>query len=192
LTCAGEKLGKNTLPIGSGNNREEEMSKKQWKIYCDMDGVVANFDALFLQMFGTSPELFKMTLGEAKFWEHIYSFRGFFAKIPAYKGAGDFFAELLRITPHVMLLTAPSRTNFELCKSQKLEWIRNEMPKVNGYPPMVIFEKNKYIYACPNSILIDDYGKKIGKWIEAGGIGIKHKNFEQTLQKLSSITRERK
>jgi hypothetical protein len=54
-----------------------------------------------------------------------------------------------------------------------------------------LFEKEKWKYACPNSILIDDLEKNILPWIEAGGHGIHFKGEfdEEFWNELALITK---
>lgn len=51
----------------------------------------------------------------------------------------------------------------------------------------VFFEKKKYLYAEPNSILIDDLEYNIKMFKQYGGIGILHKNTKQTIKELKKI-----
>jgi hypothetical protein len=48
-------------------------------------------------------------------------------------------------------------------------------------------ESEKYIYAAPNHILIDDMPEKIEGWTNAGGLGILHKSASGSIGKLKHI-----
>jgi hypothetical protein len=47
-------------------------------------------------------------------------------------------------------------------------------------------KQHKYKFATPNSIIIDDTKSVIDDWTKAGGIGIHHKNAENTIEILKS------
>ena len=76
----------------------------------------------------------------------------------------------------------------------KQAWLQKHTPNaVKG----AIFKHDKHEHALdggrPN-ILIDDYGKKINAWQQAGGIGIKHEDeyetpdaAERTIKRLEKI-----
>jgi len=53
--------------------KEEEQAAQvsQYKIYCDMDGVLCDFDRRFEQFGGMSPKEFESKYGTKKFWELI-------------------------------------------------------------------------------------------------------------------------
>ena len=50
---------------------EEEASKPQYIIYCDMDGVIADFDKRFEQFFKMSPREYESKFGKEQFWDVI-------------------------------------------------------------------------------------------------------------------------
>ncbi len=162
---------------------------KAVKIYVDMDGVLADFDTHFFNLYGFQPQEFEKKYGEKAFWDKVYSYVDFFAHMPPFHGHRYFYNELLRITPHVIILSSPSKTNRDLCIKGKLFFLKYHMTNQLGETPFAIFESRKYLYACPNSILIDDYSKKIDAWNEAGGIGILHSgDYDETLKKVNSRT----
>ena len=47
--------------------------------------------------------------------------------------------------------------------------------------------KTKSNYAKENAILIDDFASNIKRWEAAGGIGILHKNANDTIQQLKQL-----
>ena len=53
--------------------REEEQAAQvaQYKIYCDMDGVLCDFNRRFEQFGGMSPNEYETRFGTKKFWELI-------------------------------------------------------------------------------------------------------------------------
>lgn len=71
----------------------------------------------------------------------------------------------------------------------KKDWLDEHNP---GTSSNAIFTIDKFLYATKNNtsnVLIDDYGKNINAWNNAGGIGIKHEdgNSDDTINKLKQI-----
>ena len=66
--------------------------------------------------------------------------------------------------------------------SGKKMWVKNNMPGVQLY-----IENDKYKYAEPDAILIDDMEKNVEAWKEAGGIGILHKSAPQTEREIIEL-----
>jgi len=103
--------------------------------------------------------------------------RKLWATLPPYQGAENFVSFLLE-NFKVNILSSP--VDEESIKG-KQDWIQRNFPLVFE---RCIFETEKYIHAEPNGILIDDRPKNIRLWREAGGIGIQHINFENTLEQI--------
>lgn len=51
-------------------------------------------------------------------------------------------------------------------------------------------QADKFKYAAPTSILIDDYDKNIDAWREHGGIAIKHTSAAKTIRELERLLGE--
>jgi len=75
------------------------------------------------------------------------------------------------------LLSAPGE--FNGAEAGKQAWVLREMPGTS-----LFLDNEKWRYAERGAILIDDMPDNISAWQERGGVGILHKNFEETKQKL--------
>jgi len=77
------------------------------------------------------------------------------------------------------ILSAPLRYEHEASIKGKIEWLDKHHV---GASRNAIFSSNKAKYAVDSkgrpNVLIDDFGKNILPWDEAGGIGIKHDPFD--------------
>ena len=101
--------------------------------------------------------------------------------LPAYAGAKDFVEYLL---DHWSVTVLSSPVDLDSIIGKEL-WLNNHFPALLHN---AIFETDKYLYAHPRAILVDDRPKNINLWIENGGIGILHTNFEQTKKELQQYT----
>ena len=149
----------------------EQKEVPPYKIYCDMDGVLTDFESRFEHYSGMSPKEYENKFGSAGFWNLIdvevgVKFWVGMDWMPQGQKLWDF------ISPYQPdLLTSPSRDNNS--RLGKNLWVKNNLsPK-----PKVIFaySADKQRYSNENSILIDDKKSNINEWIAKGGIAFRVK-----------------
>lgn len=171
--------------LNEGYPLKEEKPKPPYKIYCDMDGVLTDFESRFEHYSGMHPQEYEKQKGLAAFWNLIdvqigVKFWIGMPWMPQGKRLWDF------IKPYQPdLLTSPSRDNNS--RLGKNLWVKNNLnPK-----PKVIFaySKDKQRYANDKSILIDDKKSNINEWTAKGGIAIRCKdgNVDHVLDKLKEL-----
>jgi len=151
---------------------EEVKEQPQYKIYCDMDGVLTDFESRFEHFTGMHPQEYEKKNGTEQFWHLIDVKVGvrFWVGMNWMPQGEQLWNFIKKFNPS--LLTSPSRDNNS--RLGKSLWVRNKLsPK-----PKVIFaySKDKQRYASPNSILIDDKPSNIEEWKAAGGIAFRVKN----------------
>ena len=158
--------------LEEGYPLKEEKPTPPYKIYCDMDGVLTDFESRFEHYTGMHPQEYEKEKGIAAFWHLIDTEIGVkfwvgMGWMPQGKRLWDF------ISPYKPdLLTSPSRENTS--RLGKNLWVRNNLnPK-----PKVIFaySADKQRYANEKSILIDDKKSNINEWASKGGIAIRCKD----------------
>jgi len=143
-----------------------------YQIYCDMDGVLTDFESRFDHFTGMHPQDYEKKHGAPGFWDLIDNQIGvkFWVGMDWMPGGEQLWNFIKPYQPH--LLTSPSRNdNSRLGKNL---WVKNNLnPK-----PKVIFaySKDKQTKANPQSILIDDKGSNIKEWAAANGIAIRCKD----------------
>ena len=163
----------------------EQKEVPKYQIYCDMDGVLTDFERRFDFFTGMHPQDYEKKRGLAKFW-HLIDFEigvRFWVGMgwmPQGKELWDFIKPY---EPH--LLTSPSKNNTS--RLGKNLWVRNNLsPK-----PKTIFaySADKQRYANENSILIDDKKSNINEWASKGGIAIRCKNgnVDHVIEKLTEL-----
>lgn len=171
--------------LEEGYPLKEEKPKLPYKIYCDMDGVLTDFEKRFEHYTGMHPQAYEKSKGLAAFWHLIDVEVGvkFWVGMP-WMPEGERLWNFIR--PYQPdLLTSPSRDNNS--RLGKNLWVKNNLnPK-----PKVIFaySKVKQRYANKNSILIDDKPSNINEWTSKGGIAIRCKNGNVThvIEKLKEL-----
>ena len=164
---------------------KEKKEVPPYKIYCDMDGVLTDFESRFEHFSGMHPQEYEKAHGVPAFWNLIdvkigVRFWVGMDWMPQGKRLWDF------ISPYKPdLLTSPSRDNASRLGKQL--WAKNNLspkPKV-----IMSYSKDKQRYANENSILIDDKPSNIDEWAAKGGIAIRCKdgNTDHVVEKLKEL-----
>jgi 5'(3')-deoxyribonucleotidase len=152
---------------------------ENYKIFCDMDGVLVDFDKGYHKL--TGRHLNGEVFTDNHFWDPInnagYDFWINLEWLPNGKELWDYISSY-----EPQILSAPSRQNDS--SVAKHDWIQRELP---GTQLQLRSAKHKKDFAAPNHILIDDRLDNIEGWISAGGIGIHHKSTKDTIEQLKKL-----
>jgi len=164
--------------------KEEETAAQvsQYKIFCDMDGVLCDFHRRFEQFGGFSPEEYKAKNGAKKFWELIDDKVGyiFWSNMPWALDGKQLWTYISKYKP--ILLSSPS--DDKSSRYGKKLWAQENIP---GTKLILAKKEHKRIYSGKNQILIDDRSITIDEWIYDGGIGILHTSTSQTIKDLKQL-----
>ena len=155
-----------------------EKNSPEYKIYCDLDGVLVDFNKGYEELTGV--KLGMDHRNDEHFWNPInkagYTFWINLEWMPDGK---DLWNYISKYNPE--LLSAPSRQPES--RIAKFDWVERELPDSHL---ILRSAKHKKDFATPTSILIDDRPENIEGWIGAGGIGILHKSAEDTIKQLKN------
>jgi hypothetical protein len=158
----------------------EQAPQSQYKVYCDMDGVLCDFDSRFKQLNPEhlTPSEYIAENSTSKFWKLIDSYKEKFWSEMSWMSDGKQLWEYIsKYTP--TLLSAPS---YEASSRYgKRLWVNKNLP---GTKLVLAAADKKQNYSKPNRILIDDKVSNVEQWNSQGGIGILHKNTADTIQQL--------
>jgi len=149
------------------------------KILADLDGVLTDFSKQLCELldkpldrdydFGNDPKVWaKISKAGKEFW----------SEMEFMPDGRELWDAIKKYDPTI--LSSPTRHPSSI-EGKKI-WLKKNLP---GVP--YIIESKKEKYAKKDAILIDDREKNIKKWEDAGGIGILHKNAEDTIKKLNKI-----
>lgn len=141
------------------------MKKKYEVVYLDMDGVVADFDGHFENLYGVTPQEYEDKYGQTEFWQRVYESPTFFRDMKPMLGWIQVVKKCKELGEKVIILSSPSRTNQPLCMLHKRQWLDHWFG--DSFP--AIFESKKEKYARPGVLLIDDTPKKVQRFADAGG-----------------------
>ena len=159
----------------------EGEKEPELKIFCDMDGVLCNWQKAWLDL-GVSDldgEDYEKKYGATALWSNILKKGGleFWSEMDWMPDGKQLWNYIKKYNPTI--LTTPAKNKFS--KEGKEDWVKREL----GPDVPLIFSKDKFEHADTESILIDDYEKKIDNWINQGdGIGILHTSADKTIEEL--------
>ena len=183
-----DPFGLNAYAAELGRLREDEQG---YKIYLDMDGVVADFEQRFKDLSGMGPRDFEAKYGKNAFWDFIDEGDNkikFWVGIPPMEGASQL---VNYVSKHdYVMLTAPSIK--KQSRLGKALWIRNHTGDIFPSKPTVIFKAAKEKHKVKPSltekdILIDDKASTIDNWNAAGGTGILYTSANQAISELKKL-----
>ncbi len=167
--------------------REEE---DNYKIYLDMDGVIADFNTRFKDLSGIEPREFESKYGRKAFWDFIDEENKikFWVGIPPMPGASELVSYISKHDYEI--LTAPSIK--DQSRLGKNLWVRNHVGDIFPSKPKVTFKFSKEKHKVKQNlsqfdILIDDRQSIIDNWNNAGGFGILYQSTPQAIADLKKL-----
>jgi 5'(3')-deoxyribonucleotidase len=156
-------------------------------IYLDMDGVVADFDEYAARTLGIPPS---QGIYPNEVWYKLATNSRLYRDLVKTPYADKLVFRCSVIAKQqgyeLKFLTAvPKGNDVPWAFYDKVIWAQKYFP---GIPVMFgPFSKDKYIHCQPGDILIDDRTSNIEEWRVAGGLGILHRDFDDTLAQLSKL-----
>jgi hypothetical protein len=159
---------------------------KVTKLYLDMDGVLCNFEKRFTELYGKDALGARDRKNFTTNWPN-FIMDGNFESLEWFPGGKELLDFIQNETDwEVEILSSSGGEKFHSeVAAQKVVWLCN-----NGIPykaNIVPGRKHKTAYATPETILIDDTEDIIVNFNAAGGLGILHKDANETLAKLRTL-----
>ena len=181
-----------------------EGKQQDYRIFCDLDGVLVDFDRGFLELPENTekltPKEYERKNGKNSIWPMIDKLgEDFWTNLQWTKDGRELWDYLKRFDP--IILSAPSQ--HPGCLTGKAKWVKNNLgidqdpvrdPKDFTEETRFILANHKHDYVEPaktllnrEPVLIDDFIKKLEKWSAAGGIGILHNDATDTIRVVEEL-----
>ena len=150
----------------------------------DLDGVFADFHKKFYEVCGFSYEV-----DPTAAWLKLEKEDNLFMQLELMPGAKELYNTIkANTTRKIIFLTALPRLTGKLvtASADKTQWVHTHLDP-EAQVICVPGWREKRNYARPGYVLVDDMERNINHWEEAGGIGVQHKNNDDTLAMLLDL-----
>ena len=158
------------------------------RIYCDMDGVLADFKSAAVRLTGVSIDRWKNLPASEEKWAPIVAKKNFWATLPWMRDGQKLWKFIAKYNPHILSAYVPNNYDPN-CIPGKKKWLQTRIG-LTGYRVHLVTRAEKSNYAKLRSgpaILIDDYIRNVKSFRSAGGIGIYHTDTNRTILELKRL-----
>lgn len=163
------------------------------KIYFDMDGVLADFDRGIREICGMVPVPQNLASQneerEVEMWRRVKEAGHFYDMLELIPGAKEMFEEVYgKYKDRCEILTGIPNPKREIysAASDKVNWMRRLLSDTIKINTVRRREKQEFCTG-KDCILIDDYDKNIGEWIQMGGTAILFTTTEEALKTMREM-----
>ena len=154
-------------------------------IYLDMDGVIADFEKRYVELFKVQPSSTREYKEFNKFFDKFIA-DGHFETLELMPDAMDLVRALRNALPPTQILSSTaSEQRHKAISEQKIKWL--ETQGIDFQRNLVPGKELKKRYARTDTLIIDDTESVIDDWRAAGGVAILHKSVADTLVQLKFI-----
>lgn len=148
------------------------------QLFCDMDGVLADFDTGYRTMVGPYGGKDQDDVD----WKKIKDAGEFFLLLPPMPDMDYLWSNIEHLNP-IILTGVPTQASEEAL-SNKRAWVDKH---IGRHVRMIgCLSAAKCLHAKPGDVLIDDWEKYKHLWVGAGGNWITHYNASATLGELEN------
>lgn len=131
-------------------------------IWCDLDGVLADFELAYLQRFGHDCT----TVSKAEKWKNVNSTDDFYQYLPWTQFGREIWRLIMPTGAHILTAVAKS---VPPCQTQKFDWCRRELGIRSDRIVVVRDKEDKAMYCEPGDVLLDDREDVVNWWRKRGG-----------------------
>jgi 5'(3')-deoxyribonucleotidase len=149
------------------------------KLFIDMDGVLADFDRAYVDLFGAKPDRTKNPKADDEMWETIRTHGSFFRDLPLMPDAQELWDRVATYNPIILTGVPKEIPDAPL---QKIQWAQHHLGRYTHV--ITTPSKNKCVFGRSGDILVDDWVKYKHRWEKMGGIWITHTSAASSIAQL--------
>ena len=145
-------------------------------LFIDLDGVLADFDTHYYNLFGIWP----LKDADDNLWRNVHKTDRFFFNLPPTEDMEDLWDYVEKHNPTI-LTGVPASKNDKFILD-KMEWVKKH---IGAHVEVICCRsKEKSLYMKPGDIIVDDWEKYKHLWVEKGGVWITHYTAESSIIEL--------
>ena len=152
------------------------------RLFLDLDGVLADFDAGAKRLMGMTPVEFDARHGRSEFWRRIARAPNFYGTLPEMHDARRLFDAVEHLKPTIL-------TGLPVGKwaaPQKIAWAAAHFP---GVPIITCLARDKARHMAPGDVLVDDRENHRAAYERAGVVFVHHTSAEDSVRQLAKMFR---
>lgn len=153
------------------------------QMFLDLDGTIADFDAMFEDTHGLHPRKYEAEHGVKKFWSAIRNHEGgFFNQLDKMHDADELVDAVMHLNP--TFLTGVPFGGW--AEEQKLKWRDKHYPDIKM---ICCPSKEKYLNMHPDkhNVIVDDWHKYKTIWEDNKGTFILHTSAKDSIKQLQEL-----
>lgn len=168
-------------------NVNELLNPSDYKVYVDLDGVLANFAKKAREIVDVDLDTADKKTTNQFFREldkRALEGKKFFENMEPMPDASKLWNYVKKYDPIVLSSTGYTHR----AEEEKRAWVKKHFGDKAAKAALFVRQsKEKSKYADDRSVLIDDRSKSIDPWVAAGGIGIIHTSAAKTIHQLKAL-----
>lgn len=177
LPVPGMSLNPSLARGGLSSRLSASSSSPCRKVYCDLDGVLADFDKGCIAVMGTTPD----QLSKNNMWKGLANARSFYEHLEWMSDGQELWNSIVGLQPTILTGLPMGKW----AEPQKRKWCARELGE--GVPVITCMSRDKHRHCSPGSVLIDDRLSLQADWQRAGGVFIHHTSTASSLQELKAL-----
>ena len=151
------------------------------QVFVDLDGVLADFDRHYDDVFGERPD----KAADNVDWQKVREIPTFYADLPLMPDAMVLWDFVSQLKAPPIILTGVPRLISEEAAANKRAWV--DLNLGENVRMIGCRSRDKSLYAKPGDILIDDWEKYRHIWLAAGGRWITHTSADRSIDQLLDL-----
>jgi len=154
-----------------------------WQVFCDLDGVLADFDRGVAERTGKKPGEFRR---RRKMWRRLAppNTSDFFGELPWMSDGAQLWNFLAPLSPKI-LSGSPSG---DWAEPQKRRWCMEQL-KLPDERVHIVDPCDKAKFSHPGAVLVDDWLAHRPLWEARGGIFVHYTSAQRSIALLSGVLR---
>lgn len=159
----------------------------KYKIFLDMDGVIVDFMSAVYKLFKLTDFREWEKMGKDKYVEINKTGEKWWSEMNWLSDGKKLWNYLKDYDVTILSAGPKDKISNAISVKGKRNWLNKNIGSSYSSNAIITTAVEKQNYAAENHILIDDSPRNIRQWRSKGGIGILHKNTNDTIKQLEKI-----